>query len=242
MEVRPLLRPLSALTTSATTTTTTAAAAAVGSISRAVAGQRRQQSTASRTKKALKIPPHPSFLTPPSGASHVVFNPPPSAPSVYHTPFKFLPKSDPRRQANLAQLLLRNASSPSPTIPSSPSSVPTSSSSTSSTSEHPAAELPPTLTADEHERSQPRRNVTREQVEEMRALRAEDPATWSVHKLAARFGCTPWFVMMCCKSSAEHRAAERARKEAIRARWGPVRALAREERRKRKALLLRGEL
>ncbi|RYP43189.1 hypothetical protein DL770_011804 [Monosporascus sp. CRB-9-2] len=239
MEVRPLLRPLSVLATSSTTTTTTAA----GSISRAVAGQRRQQSTASRTKKALKIPPHPSFLTPPSGASHVVFNPPPSAPSVYHTPFKFLPKSDPRRQANLAQLLLRNAASPSPTIPSSLSSIPTSSpSSTPSTSEDPAAKLPPTLTADEHERSQPRRNVTREQVEEMRALRAEDPATWSVHKLAARFGCTPWFVMMCCKSSAEHRAAERARKEAIRARWGPVRALAREERRKRKTLLLRGEL
>ncbi|RYP37123.1 hypothetical protein DL767_003077 [Monosporascus sp. MG133] len=237
MEVRPLLRPLSALATSTTTTTTTAAAAC--NISRAVVGQRRQQSTASRTKKALKIPPHPSFLTPPSGASHVVFNPPPSAPSVYHTPFKFLPKSDPRRQANLAQLLLRNASSPYPTIPSSLSSVPTSS---SSTSEDPAAELPPTLTADEHERSQPRRNVTREQVEEMRALRAEDPATWSVHKLAARFGCTPWFVMMCCKSSAEHRAAERTRKEAIRARWGPGRALAREERRKRKALLLRGEL
>ncbi|RYP04325.1 hypothetical protein DL764_004518 [Monosporascus ibericus] len=228
MEVRPLLKPLSAL---ATSTTTTAAAAC--NITRAVAGQRRQQSTASRTKKALKIPPHPSFLTPPSGASHVVFNPPPSAPSVYHTPFKFLPKSDPRRQANLAQLLLRNASSPSPTP---------SSSSTSSTSQDPTAELPPTLTADEQERSQPRRNVTREQVEEMRALRAEDPVTWSVHKLAARFGCTPWFVMMCCKSSAEHRAAERARKEAIRARWGPGRAMAREERRKRKALLLRGEL
>ncbi|RYP11622.1 hypothetical protein DL765_007670 [Monosporascus sp. GIB2] len=235
MEVRPLLRPLSVLAISTTTTT----AAACG-ISRAVVGQRRQQSTTSRTKKALKIPPHPSFLTPPSGASHVVFNPPPSAPSVYHTPFKFLPKSDPRRQANLAQLLLRNAASPSP--PWLSSHTPTSSSSSSSTPGDPAAELPPTLTADEHERSQPRRNVTREQVEEMRALRAEDPVRWSVHKLAERFGCTPWFVMMCCKSSAEHRAAERARKEAIRARWGPTRALAREERRKRKTLLLRGEL
>ncbi|RYO81911.1 hypothetical protein DL766_002125 [Monosporascus sp. MC13-8B] len=227
MEVRPLLRPLSVLATSTTATTTAAPAC---SIPRAVAGQRRQQSTTSRTKKALKIPPHPSFLTPPSGASHVVFNPPPSVPSVYHTPFKFLPKSDPRRQANLAQLLLRNAASPS------------SSSSSSPTPGDPAAELPPTLTAGEHERSQPRRNVTREQVEEMRALRAEDPVRWSVHKLAERFGCTPWFVMVCCKSSAEHRAAERARKNAIRAGWGPGRSLAREERRKRKTLLLRGEL
>ena len=61
-------------------------------------------------------------------------------------------------------------------------------------------------------------------------------------RLARRFRCTSWFIMVCCRAPEEHAAAERARKTAIRARWGPIRTHAREERRKRKTLLLRGEL
>lgn len=226
MEVRSLLRPMSSLTSLHTTTITTATATTAATCCVARITARRQQSTTSRTKKALKIAPHPSFLTqsPSRGANHIVFNPPAAAPSVYHTPFIFLPKTDPRRQANLSQLLLRSHSSPA---------------SPSSTSE---TTPPPTLTASEEARSNPKYNVTKEQVEEMRALRAEDPERWSVLKLAARYGCTNWFVMMCCNAPQEHKERERERKEAIRARWGPIRTQAREERKKRKALLLRDEL
>jgi hypothetical protein len=163
----------------------------------------------------LKISPHPDFLTPTSGQNHIIFNPPSSAPSVYHTPFKFLPKSDPRRQANLSQLLRSSSDLPTPALP------------------------PPSRTT---ETRQKQYNVTREQVEEMRELRASDPAMWSVHELAKKFQCTPLFVMMCCKASPEHKDKERQRLEAIKARWGTIRTKAREDRKKRKVLLLQGGL
>ncbi|KAI8633976.1 hypothetical protein F5Y19DRAFT_416002 [Xylariaceae sp. FL1651] len=212
METRQLLRPLSGFSHAAHSPLTRS------SVLPSIAG-RRHQSTTSRTKKALKIPPHPDFLIPKSGQNHIIYNPPASTPSVYHTPFKFLPKSDPRRQANLSQLLRSS------------SDLHMSSSST--------ALPPPSRTT---ETRQKQYNVTREQVEEMRALRAEDPATWSVHKLAERFQCTPLFVMMCCKASPEHKSKERQRLEAIKARWGTIRTKAREERKKRKVLLLQGGL
>lgn len=197
---RPVLQPLRRLATSVTVTAT------------------RSQSTAQRTRKALKIAPHPSF-TANAGEDHIIYNPPSAAPSVYHTPFKFLPPSDPRRQANLTQLLRSTSSGGS------------------GADAVLAPEMPPTrafLT--------PRHNVTREQVEEMRALRAQDPATWTVGRLAQRFDCGAYFVMMCCRASPEHLQAERDRLEAIKSRWGPIRTKAREDRKKRKAMLARGEL
>lgn len=236
MEVRPLLRPLGAAGL-------TRIAGPRGVVAGAtIPSARRQQSTTGRTKKALKLPPHPSFLTPSGGANHIVFNPPSAAPSVYHTPFKFLPKTDPRRQDNLSQFLFRSgpalweeAAAPTPT----PTTTTTTSASSGEGEQQP---LPPTLTATEEERATPRRNVTLEQVEEMRMLRARDPERWSVLRLAKRYNCTHYFVMMCCSAPAEHQQRERERKEAIRARWGPKRALARAERQKRRALLLRGQL
>ncbi|KAK6851120.1 glucokinase [Apiospora arundinis] len=185
MEARPVLRPLTTL---------------LSSCSRA--GQTRFQSTTRRTKKALKLPPHPA------------------APSVYHTPFKFLPPSDPRRQAQLSSLL-RNPAAPA--------------TSTTTTQSIPALD-------DKHQVPVPKFNVTREQVAEMRALRAADPMKWSVVRLAEKFECSKLFVMICCKASAEHQAKERERKEAIKARWGPIRSQAREDRKKRRTLLLRSEL
>jgi hypothetical protein len=199
---RPVLQPLRRLATSVTLTAT------------------RAQSTSQRTRKALKIAPHHSFTAGP-GEDHIIFNPPSAAPSVYHTPFKFLPRSDPRRQANLTQLLRSTSQD--------------GSGDSSSSVLAPAAGGTPSFVA-------PKRHVTREQVEEMRALRAEDPARWSVVRLAQRFDCSNYFVMMCCRSSAEHRQAERDRLDAVKARWGPIRAKAREDRQKRKALLARGEL
>ncbi|OTA95062.1 hypothetical protein M434DRAFT_61223, partial [Hypoxylon sp. CO27-5] len=177
---------------------------------------RRHQSSTARTKRALKIPPHPSFLVSSSESAQVIYSPPSSKASVYHTPFKFLPRSDPRRQANLSQLLRSSADlSPSTTN----------------------SNLPPEL------KQPPRKyNVTKEQVEEMRRLREEDPATWSVLKLAERYDCAPIFVMMCCRASAEHRDKERARLEAIKSRWGTIRTAARQDRQKRRALLLKDAL
>ncbi|KAI3322564.1 hypothetical protein HD806DRAFT_129997 [Xylariaceae sp. AK1471] len=209
METRQVLRPLSSLSraTSSSITRSTAFPSIITN--------RRHQSTTSRTKKMLKISPHPDFLTPQSGQNHIIFNPPSSAPSVYHTPFKFLPKSDPRRQANLSQLLRTSSDLYTPPLP------------------------PPARTT---ETRQKRYNVTQEQVEEMRELRASDPVTWSVHELAKKFQCTPLFVMMCCKASPEHKDKEHQRLEAIKARWGTIRTKARDERKKRKVLLLRGGL
>ncbi|KAI1631844.1 mitochondrial ribosomal protein subunit L20-domain-containing protein [Biscogniauxia mediterranea] len=230
METRQLLRPLGSCCRSSGSLngpTANAAAAAMG---------RRHQSSTARTKKMLKIPPHPSFLTSPEGMNRVIYNPPSATPSVYHTPFKFLPPSDPRRQANLSQIVRSSLQYQAEHPPPPPPTTTTTSSSSSSD----AASLPPTATkADEHTKQY---NVSREEVEEMRALRAADPARWSVVRLAERFKCSRLFVMMCCRASREHRDQERERLEAIRARWGPIRTEAREERQKRRKMLLRDEL
>ncbi|KAI2779727.1 mitochondrial ribosomal protein subunit L20-domain-containing protein [Daldinia loculata] len=211
MEARPLVQPL-LRSISTCTSMNTRAAVTIASI------PRRHQSSTSRTKRALKIAPHPSFF--PTSASslrestQVIYNPPSSTPSVYHTPFKFLPPSDPRRKANLAQLFRTSDDV------SSSKSV-----------------LPPELKDPER-----RYNVTREQVEEMRSLRATDPERWSVLALAKHFGCAPYFVMMCCRAPTEHRERERARLNAVKERWGAIRATAREERKKRRDLLHKGLL
>ncbi|KAI1462791.1 mitochondrial ribosomal protein subunit L20-domain-containing protein [Annulohypoxylon moriforme] len=211
-----LLRSVAKPSASLSITTLAAAIRATPATTQAT-NQRRHQSSASRTKRALKIAPHPSFLTSPSSpsGSHVIFNPPSSKPSVYHTPFKFLPRTDPRRRANLTQLL--RTSSDLPNLSD--------------------ADLPPQLPEPER-----KYHVTKEQVAEMRMLRAQDPERWSVLKLAERYDCRPLFVMMCCRASAEHKDRERARLQAVKARWGPVRTGAREERKKRKALLLKDAL
>ncbi|KAI0108340.1 mitochondrial ribosomal protein subunit L20-domain-containing protein [Daldinia grandis] len=213
MEARPLVQPLlrSIRSTSISTNTRAAAAVTIASI------PRRHQSSTSRTKRALKVAPHPSFF--PTSASsdestQVIYNPPSSTPSVYHTPFKFLPPSDPRRKANITQLLRTSAD-----VSSSKSS------------------LPPELKVPER-----KYNVTQEQVEEMRMLRATDPERWSVLRLSQRYGCAPYFVMMCCRAPTEHRERERARLGAVKERWGSIRTAARDERKKRKELLHKGLL
>ncbi|KAI1762164.1 mitochondrial ribosomal protein subunit L20-domain-containing protein [Hypoxylon sp. FL1150] len=210
--LQPMLRCLSKPSSSAATTRISAATAT------ATPASRRHQSTTSRTKRALNIGPHASFLRAPSAdsASRVVYNPPSSSASVYHTPFKFLPRSDPRRQANLTQLLRTSADLNSPSS---------------------SQQLPPELATPPQ-----KYNVTKEQVDEMRKLRAEDPATWSVLRLAERYGCAPYFVMMCCRADREHRDRARARLDAVKASWGPIRTAAREERKKRRALLLKDAL
>jgi hypothetical protein len=61
---------------------------------------RRHESSYRRTKQRLNIKPDASFLSSSSSPlqDHIIFNPPSSAPSILHTPLKFLPKEDKRRQ------------------------------------------------------------------------------------------------------------------------------------------------
>ncbi|KAI1207191.1 mitochondrial ribosomal protein subunit L20-domain-containing protein [Annulohypoxylon truncatum] len=220
-QLQPLLRSVAKSSASTTLATRAATIAAPARFLTHHHQQHRQQSTTARTKRALRIAPHPSFLNSSQG-THVIYNPPASKPSVYHTPFKFLPRSDPRRRANLTQLLRTS------------SDLANSSSSSSPAND---ADLPPALPEPER-----KYNVTKEQVAEMRMLRARDPERWSVLKLAERYDCQPLFVMMCCRASAEHHDRERQRLEAVKARWGPMKTAAREERKKRKALLLKDAL
>ncbi|KAI1826105.1 hypothetical protein F4861DRAFT_134490 [Xylaria intraflava] len=213
MEIRQMLRPLGNLPPATPLSLTRTSA--IPSIA-----SQRHQSTTSRTKKMLKIAPHPDFLTPAMSQNHIIYNPPAASSSVYHTPFKFLPKSDPRRQANIGRLL-RMASG----APESPEQT---------------TKLPPP--SGFYDPNFNKYTMTLEQVEEMRRLRAEDPIKWSVLRLAEKFNCRPVFVMKCCKTSAEHRASEAERLAAIRARWSPAKVQAKTERQKRRTMLLRGQL
>ncbi|KAK3995129.1 mitochondrial ribosomal protein subunit L20-domain-containing protein [Cladorrhinum sp. PSN332] len=187
----------------------------------------RHQTTKARTKRMLNIPKHESFLNPRPQSDHIIFNPPSSEASVYHTPFKFLPKNDPRRRAQLPQLFASSTtiqySSPGTSVQPSvnPEELP--------------AVFPPELGTKKY-------HMTKEDVEEMRRLRLEDPVNNSVITLSKKFGCTPWFVMMCVKSPREHRDQHKAKEAAVKARWGPKRTAAREERARRWAMLFRGEL
>jgi hypothetical protein len=92
------------------------------------------------------------------------------------------------------------------------------------------------------EERKPTHHLTKEDIEQMRALRAEDPVKNSVQALAERFGCSKLFVMMCCQSPREHRDRMKAAEEAAKARWGPRRAAAREERARRWEMVANGEI
>jgi hypothetical protein len=63
-----------------------------------------------------------------------------------------------------------------------------------------------------------------------------------VLSLARRFKCTTLFVLMCCQAPKEHREKMKALEEKIKARWGPRRRAAREERARRNTMLYNGEL
>ncbi|KAJ5114599.1 hypothetical protein NUU61_000358 [Penicillium alfredii] len=60
-------------------------------------GSRRNQSSYRRTKQRLRVKPDASFGPSRQGHDQIIFNPPSSAPSVYHTPSKFLPPGDARK-------------------------------------------------------------------------------------------------------------------------------------------------
>ncbi|GJC79577.1 54S ribosomal protein L20, mitochondrial [Colletotrichum liriopes] len=215
MEARTLTRPATALATLLRQQT-------------AAAVPRRGHKTFSRTKRSLNIPPHPDFLpSTPAAGDAIIYNPPSAAPSVYHTPFKFLPPSDPRRRANLSSLFANPSAATSQTTPSGSSSA--------------ARPLPPALNVPSRG-SQPRYHLSREDVAEIRRLRAEDPGFWSVTALARKFDCSETFITICTPAPREHKERLERKLEGVKSRWGTIRTKAREDRSRRKEMLFRGEL
>jgi hypothetical protein len=179
---------------------------------------RRNVSSFRRTRKALRVKPDASFA--PSAThtkDHIVFNPPSSAPNVYHTPQKFLPPNDPRRR------LIALTSSATP--PSTPGS-------SSGTQQPNNSDVLPTTVRARYEKKY---HLTPAQVEEMRKLRAQDPKLWTRVKLAEKFECSQFFVSLCC-SAPEIKEQRDKELEQIKRRWGRKKTEAREDRQTRKAL------
>lgn len=185
--------------------------------------QIRHKSSFARTKRALNIPPHPSFLSDDAASQQdtIIFNPPAAAPSVYHTPFKFLPRNDPRRRANLASLFESHFGGRVPA--------------------HSGRSVESMPILAEH-KTTGRGPITREEVEEMRAMRTGDPQKWTVRALSIKFDMPMGFIMACCQAPREKIEFERRKMELIRQRWGPAKRKAREDRSRRSAMLYRGEL
>jgi len=180
----------------------------------------RQQSSYRRTRKALRVKPDPSFLPSKTETQdHIIFNPPSSAPNVYHTPHKFLPKTDPRRK--LHSLASTRTTTPPPT--------PADSSISSTISE--TRSLPGVVRS----QYQKKYHLTEEQVEEIRKLRAEDPRTWTRVRLAEKFECSQFFIGLCC-SAPEVKAEQDKALEEIKRKWGRRKTEAREARQERKKL------
>lgn len=167
---------------------------------------RRHQTTYRRTQKRLNLPPDPSFLpSKTESQDHIIFNPPPSAPSVYHTPPVFLPPDDVRRQ-------LLGATKPK--IP-----------------ETLTQRLPPPV----RKPYQKKYHLREDDFREMRRLRMEDPIQWSAAKLAKKFECSSLFVGFVTEGIAnKKREQQKQVLDMVKSRWGPKRRRAREDRALRK--------
>ena len=191
--------------------------------------QCRNESTTRRHKKLLALPEAPSYTADRSTAT-IIFNPPSSAPNVYHTPLIFLPKEDTRRhlyaaaQAYATSTALRRqtssiAAAGTPLL--APSLLPP----------RPSAALPAALRTPYEKRY----HLTPKEIEEIRRLRKSDPDQWTRVRLADKFGCSQFFVGMIAK--APEKAAKVSRQhEAMRSRWGVRRRTARDDHERRKSL------
>jgi hypothetical protein len=177
----------------------------------------RHESSYRRSKQRLNVKPDPSFLQSRDSPKqdHIIFNPPSSAPSVLHTPLKFLPKEDKRRQL-LAATADKLSSS--------------------------QIRLPPPIRANP---KVPHHHLTDKEIAEIIRLKQQDPDAWDNTKLARKFNCSSVFISIClsqCGVDDSKRKKEMQEKlEAIKARWGPRRRKAKEEQERRYQLAYRGE-
>ena len=78
-------------------------------------------------------------------------------------------------------------------------------------------------------------------MELMRRLRQENPGQWTKKRLAQRFSCSPVFAGMVAEASQNWKDKVTAEQEAIKARWGKARRMAREDRVIRKKSWGQGE-
>ncbi|KAK3197689.1 hypothetical protein GRF29_216g913819 [Pseudopithomyces chartarum] len=191
--------------------------------------QSRHESTTRRQKKLLTVQQAPSY-TPNRPEPTLIFNPPSSAPSVYHTPLKFLPQND-RRRALYASFLSTSTQRAHRTATPPVASAGTPLSTASFMPPKPSAALPPPV----RQPYEKKYHLTDVEIKEIQRLRAEDPVRWTRVRLAEKFGCTQFFVGMIAKDEAK---AEKVAREHERARskWGERRRDARHQRERRKEL------
>lgn len=194
---------------------------------------RRHAATYRRTRKLLRVKIDSSFAPSKTETQdHIIFNPPSSAPSVYHTPAKFLPPSDPRRA-----ILQQRATPPAtpkqetPTTASHPPSIlATLAAQKLGYSTPSAASLAPVRPQYEK-----KYHLTQDQIDEIRKLRAEDPRKWTRVRLAEKFDCSQFFVSLCC-SAPEIKQEQDLKLEQIKSKWGRRKTEARQARQARKQL------
>jgi len=209
----------------------------------------RYESSYRRHIQRLSIPPAPSFTHSPKKASsippasHVIFNPPSSAPNVYHTPLKFLPRGDRRRSLYASAVSMHNVSAPAPSPKTSQALSPFTKPGTQvheAASTYPSGlrpsvpegePLPPALKPLQDKKY----HLTAPEIAEMKRLRAEDPKRWSLLRLAEKFQCSQYFVQICCPNENAGREHE-TRKADARRFWGPRKTRARDERVRRREL------
>ncbi|KAL8870700.1 MAG: hypothetical protein Q9174_003317 [Haloplaca sp. 1 TL-2023] len=178
----------------------------------AIPAGRRQQSTARRTTKRLRVKPDPSFVSSiptEQFRDNVIFNPPSSSPSPYQTPAAFLPPSDPRRS-----LLAQSHDHANPYAQS-------------------EKRLPPPAQKKSPEK---RYHLQEKEIAEIHQLRRQDPDKWTRRRLAQKFDCSEFFVAMVCEASPQRKAQQQKALEEVKARWGNRRRYAREDRQKRREL------
>ncbi|POS83715.1 hypothetical protein EPUL_005141 [Erysiphe pulchra] len=171
----------------------------------------------------LNVKPDPSFLNFDNSPQqdHIIFNPPQSAPSVFHTPLKFLPPNDKRIK------LLSTTAAKHLNLGHSPSLV----------------KLPPLMRPKEV--NIPRGHLNAEAIAEIQNLNNKDPNTWTNRKLARKFNCSSEFVSVCLRHAggdpSRRKAEVKAKWDFVESQWGPRRKKAREDRQKRWDAALRDE-
>lgn len=196
--------------------------------------QSRCESTTRRHRKLLRVNQAPSY-TPSTTEPTIIYNPPSAAPSVYHTPLKFLPASDARRQMYSSALVKSTLSAyRTHTAPTASAGTPLSTQSLMPPK--PSANLPPPVRAPYEKKY----HLSEKEIEEIRQLRREDPDTWTRVKLAERYGCSQFFVGMVAKNGEKAERVARGHEES-RGKWGKVRREAREMRGRRREMWGRDE-
>ncbi|TVY33160.1 54S ribosomal protein L20, mitochondrial [Lachnellula subtilissima] len=181
------------------------------------ASSQRHQSSFRRTKQHLNIKPDSSFLISNESPKqdHIIFNPPSASPSVLHTPLKFLPKEDKRRQLLAATAEKLN---PAP------------------------ARLPPPVS---RRPKIPHHHLSDADIAEIQRLKRDEPEKWNNLKLSRKFNCSSMFISICLSQCGYDdtvtREAEKARLAGMMDSWGPRRRKAHEDKLKRMEIALRDE-